>query len=392
MNKHQPSPVIAAGALRPRDPRLDFFRGIAMFIIFVSHTPGNTWTLWIPARFGFSDATEIFVFCSGMASAIAFGKIFEDRGWWMGTARVSFRVWQVYWAHVTLLLFLAGWLAFLQIHGMVERDYVGGLNLWHLFEDPIFNIPGILTLTYVPNYFDILPMYLVILALMPVMLLAYKTGGRTAVAGLAIALWLAANFRYLDLPAEPWSDRRWFFNPFGWQLLFFTGFALMRGWIPRPPVKKSLLVVAAIIVLASVPFSYFRVFQVAPVFLEMARDIKVLTAKTEFGIFRYLHFLALAYLAWTAVGEGGKYLLSSGLWGKVVTVIQKVGQQSLAVFLASLVIAQTLAIVRNEVLGGKTALTELFINLAGFAGLIAVAYTVSWYKKHPWRAPAHNAK
>jgi len=56
-----------ATAPRVRDPRLDFFRGVAMFIILLAHTPGNPWTLWIPARFGFSDATEIFVFCSGMA-------------------------------------------------------------------------------------------------------------------------------------------------------------------------------------------------------------------------------------------------------------------------------------------------------------------------------------
>ena len=71
-----PSPSIS----RPRDPRLDFFRGIAMFIILLAHTPGNPWTLWIPARFGFSDATETFVFCSGMASAIAFGAVFDRHG------------------------------------------------------------------------------------------------------------------------------------------------------------------------------------------------------------------------------------------------------------------------------------------------------------------------
>ncbi|MGB0904763.1 MAG: OpgC domain-containing protein, partial [Mangrovicoccus sp.] len=83
---------------RIRDPRLDFFRGIAMFIILFAHIPGNWWTLWIPARFGWSDATEIFVFCSGMASAIAFGGAFARKGWWLGTARVAFRIWQVYWA------------------------------------------------------------------------------------------------------------------------------------------------------------------------------------------------------------------------------------------------------------------------------------------------------
>ena len=92
---------------RPRDPRLDFFRGLAMFIIVIAHTPNNPWTLWIPARFGFSDATEIFVFCSGMASAVAFGSIFGLRGWRLGTARVLYRAWQVYWAHIGVFLVVA---------------------------------------------------------------------------------------------------------------------------------------------------------------------------------------------------------------------------------------------------------------------------------------------
>ena len=68
-------------APRERDLRLDFFRGVGMFIILIAHITDNPWTLWIPARFGFSDATEIFVFCSGMASAIAFGGVFERAGW-----------------------------------------------------------------------------------------------------------------------------------------------------------------------------------------------------------------------------------------------------------------------------------------------------------------------
>jgi len=76
----------AAPAKRVRDLRLDFFRGIAMFIILFAHTPGNFITSWIPARWGFSDATEIFVFCSGMASAIAFGATFDRAGVLLGTA------------------------------------------------------------------------------------------------------------------------------------------------------------------------------------------------------------------------------------------------------------------------------------------------------------------
>jgi hypothetical protein len=79
-------------APRVRDPRLDFFRGACMFIIFIAHVPGNTWQNIIPARFGFSDATEVFVFCSGMASAVAFGRLFDTAGYWLATARVAQRV------------------------------------------------------------------------------------------------------------------------------------------------------------------------------------------------------------------------------------------------------------------------------------------------------------
>ena len=65
------APSSATAGRSRRDPRLDFFRGIGMLIILSAHIPDNQWILWIPARFGFSDATEMFVFLSGMASASA---------------------------------------------------------------------------------------------------------------------------------------------------------------------------------------------------------------------------------------------------------------------------------------------------------------------------------
>ena len=81
-----------------RDPRVDFFRGLAFIIIFIAHVPANWLAQWIPARFGLSDATEMFVFMSGYAAAIAFGGSFGRAGYWIGTARVAYRGWQVYTA------------------------------------------------------------------------------------------------------------------------------------------------------------------------------------------------------------------------------------------------------------------------------------------------------
>lgn len=401
------APVAAArapAAVTARDPRLDFYRGIAMFIILVAHIPFNPWSGWIPARFGWSDSTEIFVFCSGMASAIAFGGAFERLGWRMGTARVAFRVWQVYWAHIGLFFFVAMLMAALDTYGTFDKSYVDSLNLGKFFDDTATQIVGIFTLTYVPNYFDILPMYLVVLAMMP-LFMALSGLGFAPVAGASIAIWMAANFGFLSLPAEPWSDRPWFFNPFGWQLLFFTGFAFMRGWLPAPPVSCGLIWAAAAFLILTAPFGSWKVFTwintASPDLGAAFRDVWTmmgdqekatgfsLRSKTEFSILRYVHFLSLAYLAWVAAGEGGRRLRMTGtglgaeIWSILLKFITKVGQQSLAVFVFSMAIARLLGVVLDQF--GRGTATVSLVNLGGFAMIIAVAYIAAWFKSQPWR-------
>lgn len=373
---------------RTRDPRLDFYRGLAMFIILIAHIPGNVPALWIPARFGFSDATEIFVFCSGMASAIAFGSAFRNKGWWMGTARVALRVWQVYWAHIGVFLMLATFVALVNGTGAFEKDYVGSLNLWPFFDETPANLVGLMTLTYVPNYFDVLPMYIGILVMMPLVVGLQKLHTSLAV-GFVVAVWVCANLNLLMIPAEPWSNREWFFNPFGWQLVFFTGFALMSGWLPHPRFHWGLVVLAVGIVLATVPFAYFRILNAVPELKSIAKDINFLTEKTDFGVLRYVHFMALAYLGWAVAGQGGTRLLATGTglaaqaWRQVLRLILKVGQQSLAVFMVSMVLAQIIGFFFDQV--GRATWVVLLGNLIGFGVIIGVAYLAGWFKSQPWR-------
>lgn len=345
-----------------------------MFVILIAHIPGNTWTLWIPARFGFSDATEMFVFQSGMASAIAFGATFDRAGPWMLVARLARRIWQIYWTHVCVFILVAALLvaAGTRPDGMT---YAHALNLDPFLDDPGALAGGLLTLTYVPNYFDVLPMYMVILALMPVMLIAARIHPGLALALMA-GLWAAAG-QGLALPAEPFSDRPWFFNPFGWQLLFFTGFFLMRGQIAAPPFHPLLAAAAGAFLAASVPFALVRWYDMHPWFEAAARGIAPLTDKTSFGLLRYAHFLALAYLATHALGPGG-----AALRGPVVRVVSIVGQQSLAVFAAGMVVAQLLGIALDRMGGGAAATAA--VNLAGFAALVVVACVARWFKAEPW--------
>lgn len=394
----------AATPARVRDLRLDFFRGLAMFIILMAHTPGNFLTSWIPARWGFSDATEIFVFCSGMASAIAFGRGYDTVGWRLGTARVGFRVWQVYWAHVGLFFATLALTVALTNSGFGTRNYWGQLNLWPMFvESDKWANPDILlsfmTLRYVPNYFDILPMYMVVLLLMPI-IMALANVNKWLVGAFIFTVWLFAQRKileslglsqlYIGFPAEPWTDRPWFFNPFGWQLIFFTGFAFMRGWLPKPPVNKTLILFAAFLVIANIPLSNIGVRELG---LDWARDvraiIKPLIDKSSFGVLRYVHFLALAYLCWVAAGDKGDNLLARGngtlarVWTKCLAIILKVGQQSLAVFVVSMFTARLMGFVMD--ITGRATVTVLLVNLAGACILVATAYGAGWFKSQPWR-------
>lgn len=485
----------AAPTKKPRDMRLDFFRGLAMFIILLAHTPFDPWTLWIPARFGFSDATEIFVFCSGMASSLAFGGAYRSHGWGIGTARIGFRIWQVWWAHIGLLLAVALLLWTIEARGWgaAEVDYLTRVPILPLFEDTGPALAGLFTLTWVPNFFDILPMYLVILALVPAVMAAHRFGGVAAAAALVGGLWLATQFGWMNLPARPWdSSVAWFFNPFGWALVFFTGFFLGMGWIAPPPVSRALVRWALAAVLISIPFAWFRIHDglwlpqgwPAQTWIAEARmATEALWRKSELGLFRWLHFLALAYLAWVAVGPHGARLveplrlpgapsnravavcvavlaatfpwawaadiktLAPGLdawmmelmgpraeaalgtdlfipgerlgmtslaaaialavlgwralgargrawiategWARFVPTVRKVGTQSLAVFLVSMVAAQAIGAALDVI--GRNGWTVAAMNLLGFALLIATAHVVGFFKSQPWRRTASPA-
>src|SRR4051794_29786600 len=93
-------PAIAA----ERDLRLDLFRGLALWLIFLDHIPSNV-VSWITIRnYGFSDATEIFVFISGYTAAFVYGRAMKDRGVVVASARILRRAWQVYVAHMFLFV------------------------------------------------------------------------------------------------------------------------------------------------------------------------------------------------------------------------------------------------------------------------------------------------
>lgn len=377
---HRGPPPATSAAARQRDIRLDFFRGIGMFIIFVAHTPYNGLQNFIPARFGFSDATEIFVFCSGMASAIAFGSAFNRGGFQMGLSRVAYRVWQVYWAHISIFMLVTAAMVIADRWLDTGGAYSTGLNVTNFLSgDTGANLIGLLTLTYVPNLFDVLPMYLVILMMIPIVM-ALSRLGRWYVAAFVLASWLGATFGFLDLPAEPWTDRVWFFNPFGWQLVFFAGFAFMMGWVPAPPIERRLVIAAAVFLIVTIPIATEWMHTQIAVFGQIREALGATIGKTNLGIFRFVHFLCLAYLAYAWAGPNGDRIRT--LHQPTVKICTKVGQQALGVYLTGQMMAMLCGIFMDQL--GHTFVLTTIANAIGFAALIAAAYIAGYFKSAPW--------
>src|SRR5438876_2635061 len=101
--------ALAAGQ---RELRLDLFRGLALWLIYIDHVSPDLLTWFTIRNYGFSDAAEIFIFVSGYTAALVYGRAMGESGVVVATARVLRRVWQIYVAHVFLLMFFLAEISF----------------------------------------------------------------------------------------------------------------------------------------------------------------------------------------------------------------------------------------------------------------------------------------
>jgi hypothetical protein len=72
-----------------RDLRLDLFRGVANWWIFLDHIPNDVLN-WLTIRnYGFSDAADLFVFISDYTAAIVYARVMLERGFVTGGTKCS---------------------------------------------------------------------------------------------------------------------------------------------------------------------------------------------------------------------------------------------------------------------------------------------------------------
>src|SRR5579862_2321927 len=210
-----PAPAVSG----ERDLRLDLFRGVALWLIFLDHIPENI-VSWITIRnYGFSDATEIFIFISGYTAAFVYGRTMRQRGFVLASARILRRAWQIYVAHIFLFTIFMAEIAY--VAATFDNPlYAEEMNILDFLKQPDVTIFQALLLKFKPANMDVLPLYIVLLLLFPPTLWVLMRQPMLALIGSAVVYGLTWNFDW-NLPAYP--NGVWFFNPFAWQLLFVFG-------------------------------------------------------------------------------------------------------------------------------------------------------------------------
>jgi hypothetical protein len=374
-NAAVPAAAVAGPAAKAgRDLRLDLFRGLALWLIFLDHVPNNILAWFTIRNYGFSDATEIFIFISGFTAAFVYGNAMVQRGFVIAGARILKRAWQIYVAHVFLFAIFIAEISYVA-SSFDNPLYAEEMNALDFLKQPEVTIIQALLLKFKPVNMDVLPLYIVLLLLFPLALWMLIRNATVALV-MSVALY-ALTWEYgWNIPSHPTGH--WFFNPFAWQLLFVFGAWCALGGAERlAPVLRSpvtlWLAIGYLLFCFGVTMTWYfpRLSFLIPRWLgEWMYPID----KTNLDVLRFAHFLALAALTVRFIPRDWPALQSRFLKPAILC-----GQHSLEIFCLGVFLAFAAHFIMVEFFGGT--LMQIMISMVGILIMVGTAALISWYKK-----------
>ena len=369
-------PLAKAPAIaRPteRELRLDLFRGLALWLIFVDHLPQNLLT-WVTIRnYGFSDATEIFIFISGYTASFVYGRAMRDAGFLIATARILRRVWQIYVAHVFLFTIFLAEISYVAT-SFENPLYTEEMGIMDFLKQPDVTIVQALLLRFKPVNMDVLPLYIVLMLWLPLILWLMRRSADLTL-GLSVLLY-AATWQF-DLHFSGYPNGAWFFNPFAWQLLFVFGAWCAQGGAQRmsriiaSPITQWIC--AAYLLFAFLVTLTWYVPQFGHLMPKRLEQWMYPISKTDLDVLRFAHFLALAALTVHFLPRDWPGLKSPWLRPLILC-----GQHSLEIFCLGVFLAFAGHFILAELSGG-TGL-HFVISVSGILIMSGAAWMFSWYK------------
>jgi hypothetical protein len=359
-----------------RDLRVDFFRGLALLCIFIDHLPNNILAQFTLQSVMFSDAAEVFILISGYTAGMVYGRALERQGFVIAGIRVYQRVWQLYVAHVFLFMIYMAMVAYTAgaLNNALYAEEFGAANF--------LNAPGLalvqaLMLQFQPVFMDILPLYIVLLAVLPLVLAGFRSWPGVMFFA-SFALWLVVQFdNRVALSVYPAPDGVWVFNPFAWQALFLLGVWLgwrnIHGgvsWLNR----RWLFWIAVGLSLAGflIRFNWTLHGFYDPIPVPVSgKPLWPFLSKTDLGLLRFANVLAVALLVVRLIHPQARFLGSPAAWPFLIC-----GRNSLYIFCLGILLSVLGHLVLNEFFGGIAM--QIAVSAIGAAIMIAVAALLDW--------------
>ena len=359
---------------RGRDLRLDLFRGIANWAIFLDHIPDNI-VNWITTRnWGFSDAADLFVFISGYTASFVYARMMIDRGFIVGATRLTKRVWQLYVAHIILFVIYIVAISYLA-RRFAYTELISEFNVAGLVDHAPETLGQGLLLRFKPVNMDVLPLYIVLMGFFPpVLWIMLRQPDLTMLA--SIVLWLAARHFGWNFTAYPAGT--WYFNPYCWQVMFVFGAwcalggAKRAAWIINSRIALYLAIAYLIFAMIMTMAGRFPAF--GAMFPDWLYSAFNPNDKTFMAPYRFLHFVVISMLVVRFIPKTWPGLQWKGFDPAIVC-----GQQSLPVFCVGVFLSFVAYLVLT--MSSGSLLVQILASLAGIAILTIVAYYISWSKQ-----------
>ena len=357
-----------------RDLRLDFFRGLALIFIFVDHIPENILSYFTIQAVAFFDAAEVFIFISGYTAALVYGQTLVSQGTLYATARILGRAWQLYVAHIFLFVMFIAEVSY-TVTTFNNPMYNDEMRVGDFLNEPHVAIVKALLLEFQPTFLDILPLYILLLVIFPVVLLGLRSRPLIVLVP-SFLLYLLVQAIDLPVPAYP-EGHVWYFNPLAWQFLFIAGAALGLPWRherrwsrwARPVLPLAVSVVAAGLII-KLSWTIHGIWDPFPGLL-----LKELwpVNKNNLSLIRVIPFFAAVAVVVIVVPANAAILRSSAAKPLVLC-----GQQSLEIFCLGILLSALGHFVLSEY--DSAISIQLLVNLAGIVAMCLTAGMLDWYK------------
>lgn len=357
-----------------RDLRLDLFRGLANWAIFLDHIPHEVMSSITTRNYGFSDAADLFVFISGYTAACVFGRIMIERGWVAAASKLAKRVAKLYAAHIIVLALYIAVVGGVS-RGLHDPDDLNQFNVAVFMSHPLWEISQALLLRYKPVNLDVLPLYILLLGTFAPALWLMVRKPTLVLIGSLVVYFAGRHFGW-NLPASP--SGLWYFNPFTWQLLFFLGAWIALGGAQAvQPVLRTrpvFYLAAGFIVFAFVVTMAAHSAGLGNLLPHWILQPFDPNDKTNLAPYRVVHLIAVAIVVTRFLAADSPILQ----WRLSAPAI-KCGQNSLEVFCIGVVLSFCAHAAIET--GLNSLWVQIFVGTLGILFLTASAHYLTWYKR-----------